>query len=67
MIIFPGDVEQKLNFQMGEGDPFCELILENPEWMGIIGKNLSRGEGMDISGTVHLKYAVLTVSISCVF
>jgi len=31
MIIFPGGVQQKLNLQRGEGFPFCELILENPE------------------------------------
>ena len=37
MIIFPGGVRQKLNLQRGEGFPFCELILENPE--GRVGES----------------------------
>ena len=49
MIIFPGGVRQKWNFQRGGvgGVPFCELSLENPEGMGVMGKIPSM-EGMDI-------------------
>ena len=38
IIIFPGGVQQKWNFQRG-GGPLFEMILENPEGMGDHRKN----------------------------
>ena len=51
MIIFPGGVRQKWNFQRGGGGLFCELILENSEGMGVIGKIPSVGGLWIFSGT----------------
>jgi len=35
MIIFHGGYVTKMEFPEGKGGPFCELILENPEWRGV--------------------------------
>ena len=54
MIIFPGGVQQKWNFWRRGGDPFCELILENPEGRWVIGKNpFHGGKGWIFSGTTQ--------------
>ena len=48
MIIFPGGVRQKRNFQRGGGVRFVRRYLENPEGRGGHRKNPFRGGGMDI-------------------
>ena len=62
MIIFPGGVQQKWNFQglvVGGGGTFCELILEIPEEIGGHRKNpFCGGGGVCIfSGTAHCDVA----------
>ena len=54
MIIFPGGVRQKRNFQRGGGVRFGGQFLENPEGRGGHRKNPFRGGVWIFSGTTHI-------------
>ena len=57
MIIFPGGVQQKWNFQRAGGVHF-EPILDNPEGMGSHRKNLFRGGGYGYFLELHISACV---------
>ena len=56
MMIFPGGVRQKRNFQRGGGVRFVRRYLENPEGRGGHRKNPFRGGVMDIFWNYTIVY-----------
>ena len=66
MIIFPGGVRQKRNFQRGGGVRFVRRYLENPEGRGGHRKNPFRGGGYGYFLELHITLLMLVGGLACI-